>query len=478
MKGLLKYIDILSIFILKPLVNKMKKSPVRFFATMLVVLSLLLFPVLLIEKQTIQIMWGNEILGLNILLSIVLMLVALLKKKGSIKNEKIKFLSVLSGDIHKAFIVYQWDVYLKQAGIYLLIGVICLLKIRIQFTDAVIVGVLFLLLLKWAMDIYYLFPYLRKGKKGKKQILISYIFILLMQILFLGLCNWFSAQMLIVVCVAIQEFIICITKKKIYLSCELNYSDILEETKTEWTKGKGFQRIYELCRICSPKTGVYAAKEIVQILNETIPLVSANVMTIIVSIIMLVATPLISQDALKLGLVISISYFSFLVGLNTFPREIKYLWIVKSVGGSLRRLMLGKIIGCILMGMVGSVIYGAIYCIIGSLFFQIQVSMLIPILRWSIVTSLPIGCSLGIILGCCMPYQIMEKEKEIDYKYNGLESSFLFLNIFFVAIPVLVSGGFLYDIDLIILKVICIGMTALLLVIAQKMLSKKIIKNE
>ena len=132
-----------------------------------------------------------------------------------------------------------------------------------------------------------------------------------MQILFLGLCNWFSAQMLIVVCVAIQEFIICITKKKIYLSCELNYSDILEETKTEWTKGKGFQRIYELCRICSPKTGVYAAKEIVQILNETIPLVSANVMTIIVSIIMLVATPLISQDALKLGLVISISYFSF-----------------------------------------------------------------------------------------------------------------------------------------------------------------------
>ena len=182
MKGLLKYIDILSIFILKPLVNKMKKSPVRFFATMLVVLSLLIFPVLLIEKQTIQIIWGNEILGLNILLSIGLMLVALLKKKGSIKNEKIKLLSVLSGDIHKAFIVYQWDVYLKQAGIYLLIGVICLLKIRLQFTDAVIVGVLFLLLLKWAMDIYYLFPYLRKGKKGKKQIFISYIFILLMQI--------------------------------------------------------------------------------------------------------------------------------------------------------------------------------------------------------------------------------------------------------------------------------------------------------
>lgn len=226
----------------------------------------------------------------------------------------------------------------------------------------------------------------------------------------------------------------------IYKLLRFEFEFCLESKKNNEKRTKKlFEKIYFTLKHFHVNKSIsyVAAKEIVQIYAEKIPLVYST----LYGVIILIVLPLLSiktnvREIYTFSYFISVSYTLTGVSLNICARDLKKEWIYKVYNISSFDIMVGKFIGFLAFGLFVNIFYILIQIITGiQLGYCFNVQVLLREIFAIIVVVFPASFFVGGIMGTYFVPKLKYKFGNIDYSYNGAEILILLITTYVVSLP-------------------------------------------
>lgn len=477
-------------FSLKGLVNRIKFFPLKAILSGLIIIAVVMFPVFIFNaniKPEIPIKYINIIFSLYF----SSLFFKFLKEKEFTKtsNKLICLLGLVPGEINKLYDIYTIDLIIRtffsyaimytiiflyaEAGIFnyilgiLLVFIMCSILVVLNAMSIFIskiknktLKVLWFLLGLFFIfiSLAYLFPDIVYSI-GISEYLPDNIFastanLLLGMDMMHNIHLYISCLIELFFLLVISCFFYFIVKTKSQLE---PYEFYVKSQKAGMkTYAKRFLHIKRGLFILPSKMKVLAGKELLQIWDEKIPLITAIIMPTLVTVIMVVMSKTLARDIIIMGFIISISYESFLVSVVSLPREARTIWILKTTCSNWKLIIFSKYAGCYIASFLGSILFFVLYSTLSKIVLGVAISEFMQPLVWSFFTTIPGSIGFGLLIGSLLPFDVIEKNKEIDYKFNGIEGAILLVLVFFMGLPSTVAGGFFNEIDNIYIKLLFI----------------------